>query len=365
MALLTFSLPNPRQKIPEYFRPNIVKLNEITYAIIERKEETTDDPQSELKCGDILIGPRTPVYSRMYSAVNFFKRAHRPVERRVQEKEGMQNYEIIRNVLEELMGGRKNIGLDQLVFEQCHSTILRLPSNFKVRIRKLDSGVINPEYLLPLIDTSSFPLRKLRLRFPGTLDQPIVQSSEKLVIFVTEQYFRDFLVDILNLPNESVIIECSSLNEDSYINIIDYWLDEKRETGKCFIINGSETEMMEAAINLMKKYGGKMVKWNGTEFSSCPNTNYISIPLNDDLVIAIYAVTHESWSHQIVMKTMPIDTFIPAEDFSEVKSLLEIKAPVNPRQNELFVFSVFLLTSAAIAFVFAILFESFTNPTHN
>ncbi|KAF1767358.1 hypothetical protein GCK72_007317 [Caenorhabditis remanei] len=353
-----------------YFRPNVVKLNEITYAIVERNEETTDHPQSELKCGDILIGPRTPVYSRMYPTINFFKQAHRPVERRVQEKEGMQNYEIIRKVLQGLIGERKNIGLDQLVFEQCHSTILRLPSNFKVRIRRLDSGVINPEYLLPLIDFSSFPLKELRLRFPGKLDQPIVQSSEKLVIFVTEQYFSDFSVDILNLPNGSVIIECSSLSEDAYSNIIDYWLDEKRETGKCFMITGGQTKMIETAIDLMKKYDGKMVKWNSTEFSSNPQTNYISIPLNDDLVIAIYAVTHrkDKWnsSHQIVMKTMPINSFIPAEDFSEDKTLIEIKATENPRQNDLFVVSVFLSTAAIVLIAFfAILYKSFTNPTHN
>ncbi|EFO89572.1 hypothetical protein CRE_22646 [Caenorhabditis remanei] len=100
-------------------------------------------------------------------------------------------------------------------------------------------------------------------------------------------------------------------------------------TGKCFIMNGSKTRIMEAASDLMEKYSGKMVKWNGTEFSSNPNANYISIPLNDDLVIAIYAVTHreDKWNprHQIVMKTMPIDAFIPAEDFSEDKTLLEIK----------------------------------------
>ncbi|EFO89536.1 hypothetical protein CRE_22640 [Caenorhabditis remanei] len=266
--------------------PNVVKLNKITYAIVERQERTTDHPDIELKYGDILIGPE-----RKYPVIEFTSGKDTFVERRVREKEGMQNYEIIRKVLQGLMGGRKNIRVDGLVFERCHSTILRLPSDFKVRIRKLYCGDANPKYFLPLIDSSSFPLKDLRLIFPRTLDQSIVQTSEKLVILVDEEYSRDHLDDILKLPNKSVITEFQSLSEEAYNNIIDYWLKNKQMTGKCFIITDNNSNRMKIAIDLMKKYDGKMVKWNGTEFSSNPNTKYISIPLNDDFVIAIYAVS--------------------------------------------------------------------------
>ncbi|EFO89548.1 hypothetical protein CRE_22642 [Caenorhabditis remanei] len=340
------------------FLPNAVKLNKMMYEIDEREEETTNHPDIDSSDGDILIGPGSPVFNRGHPIIQFWNGVNTFVERRVQENDTdeIKYCLVIRTVIQRLMGGRNDVRVDQLVFERCDSTILRLPSNFIVRINKLDSGVINPEYFLPLIDTSSFPLKELRLRFPGTLDQPIVQSSEKLVIFVTEQYFRDFLVDILILPNRIVFIECLSLDEDTCTNIIHYWLSKKQETGKCLMIIGREIKIMENAIDLMKKYNGKMVKWNGTEFSSSPDTNYISIPLNDDLVIAIYAVTHESWSHQIVMKTMPIDTFIPAEDFSEAKTLLEIKALKKSRQNDeamnpsLVVCFVLLLLLLAIVF---------------
>ncbi|EFO89556.1 hypothetical protein CRE_22616 [Caenorhabditis remanei] len=348
-------LKNIERCVPLYlntlhFRPNVVKLNEITYEIEEREEEISNHPDIELNYVDILLGPDSPFYSRMYPLIEFSNEANTFVERRVQENDTdeIKDYVVHRKVIEGLMGGRKNIRVDKLVFEQCHSTILRLPSNFKVRINKLDSGDVNPEYLLPLIDSSSFPLKKLRLIFPETLDQPIVQSSEKLFILVTEDASREYLNDIFELPNRSVITEFTSLNEDTYSNIIDFWLNNKQVTGKCFIINGNKPRMTEAAIDLMKKYNGKMVKWNGTEFRSNSNTNYISIPLNDDFVIGIYAISHESWNHQIVMKPMRIDSFIPAEDFSEVKTLLEMKAPKNPRLIEELAFCVVALISLAI-----------------
>ncbi|EFO99303.1 hypothetical protein CRE_17626 [Caenorhabditis remanei] len=87
--------------------------------------------------------------------------------------------------------------------------------------------------------------------------------------------------------------------------------------------------MMEIAIDLMKKYDGKMIKWDDTELSSNPDTN-ISTLSNDDSVIAIYAVSvrEDNWnlSYQFVMKTISIDSIIPAEDFTEEKTLIEIKA---------------------------------------
>ncbi|EFO89561.1 hypothetical protein CRE_22648 [Caenorhabditis remanei] len=328
-------------------RSNVVELNKMTYEIIERE-----------------------VNSRTYPSIKFSKQVRKSVsigvERRVQDKDGKRNYEIVREFLQGLIRGRKTIRVNQLLSEH-----YQLPSNFKVRINKWDSGVINPEYLLPLIDTSSFPLKELRLRFPGRLDQSIVQSSEKLVILVTEEYSRNHLDYIHKLPNRSVIIECSSLNEDTYSNIIDYWLVKRRETGKCFMINGYKTRMMEIATDLKKKYNGKMVKWNITEFSSSPNTNYISIPLNDDFVIAVYVTTHseDGWdsSHQIVMKTMPNDEFIPAEDFSEDKTLLEIKAPEYPGQSNLFI--VFVLLWILLSFGFfvyvSLFYKSSTKRTHN
>ncbi|KAF1767367.1 hypothetical protein GCK72_007326 [Caenorhabditis remanei] len=325
-----------------YFRTGVVKLNDITYAIVERKEQTTVSPHSELKYGDLLIG--NPVYIRYYPAIRFSKQESllfSPyesvfVERRVQEKEGVQNYEIIRESIQGLMGGRKDVRVYHLLFEHCNSSILRLPSDFKVRIRKLYSGYINPKYFLPLIDSSSFPLKEIYLSLPVQLDQSIVQSSEKLVISVNEEYSRNHLDDIFNLPNQCVILEFLSLSEDGYSHIIDYWLDNKRETIKCFMIKGSKTESMEAAIDLMKKYNGKMVKWNGTEFRSNSNTNYISIPFNDDFVIGIYAVSHRERrisDHQIVMKTMPINSFIPAEEFSNDKTLIEIEHLERKRED--------------------------------
>ena len=105
---------------------------------------------------DFLIGTRNPVYSRMYPTINFFKQGLRHVERRLRTKEGIQNYEIIRDILEGLMGLRKNIRVDQL--ELSHSTILPVPSDFNVKIRNLNCDHVNPKYFLPLIDTSSFPL---------------------------------------------------------------------------------------------------------------------------------------------------------------------------------------------------------------
>ncbi|EFO89545.1 hypothetical protein CRE_22650 [Caenorhabditis remanei] len=336
-----------------YFRPKGVKLNEIFYEIE----------------GDLLIGPRNPVYSRMYPTINFFKQGLRPVERRVQKKEGMQNYEIIRDLLDGLMGLRKNIRVDQL--ELSHSTILPVPSDFNVKIRNLNCDHVNPKYFLPLIDTSSFPLKELILRYPERLDQSIVQSSEKLIIFVDEEYPRNHLDYIHKLPNRSVVTKFISLNKDAYSNIIDYLLDKKQEnTGKCFIIHGNKTKIMQAAIDLMKKYNGKMVKWNGTEFRSNSNTNYISIPLNDDFVIGIYAFTRrydEFLAHRIVMKTMPMDSFIPAEDFSEEKMLIKIKVPEYPGQNDLFiVFVLFLILLAFGFFVyFSLLYKFSTKRTHN
>ncbi|EFO89575.1 hypothetical protein CRE_22641 [Caenorhabditis remanei] len=356
-----------------YFRRGVVKLNDITYAIVERQERTTVSPHSELKFGDLLIGPRNPVYIRYYPAIRsifgnifgfseiirnspilrekksekisdirfsdfFFSEKKSDIRfsdfffrRKFRFSDSPKNFLrpslIIRESIHGLMGGRKTIRVYHLLFEHCNSSILRFPSDFKVRIRKLYSGFINPKYFLPLIDSSSFPLKEIYLSFPEQLDQSIVQSSEKLVISVNEEYSRNHLDDIFNLPNQSVILKFLSLSEDGYSNIIDYWLNNKRDTIKCFMIKGSKTEIMEAAIDLIKKYDGKMVKWNGTEFSSNPNTNYISIPLNDGFVIAIYVVSHKRWNstHQIVMKTMPINSFIPAEEFSNDKTFIEIE----------------------------------------
>ena len=103
-------------------------------------------------------------------------------------------------------------------------------------------------------------------------------------------------------------------------------------------------------------------------FSSNPNTNYISIPLNDDFVIAVYVTTHseDGWdsSHQIVMKTMPNDEFIPAEDFSEDKTLIKIEYP---GQNEFIVFVLLLILLVIFFFVCSLLLKnkSFTKRTHN
>ncbi|KAF1767362.1 hypothetical protein GCK72_007321 [Caenorhabditis remanei] len=139
------------------------------YEIDEREEETTNHPDVELSDGDILIGPGSPVFNRGHPIIQFSNGVNTFVERRVQEND---TYEIkyclvIRKVIQGLMGRRKNIGVDQLMFELGHSTILRLPSDFKVRIQKMDSGYINPEYFLPPVDSSSFPLKELRLRFPN------------------------------------------------------------------------------------------------------------------------------------------------------------------------------------------------------
>ncbi|EFO89541.1 hypothetical protein CRE_22651 [Caenorhabditis remanei] len=302
-----------------------VKLNKIEYEINEDEELTTDDPRSELVLGDILMGSETPEWNRNYLVMQFCNEMGMTAERRLPTKysDPMKIHLATRKMLAKILGRRKVILVDKFEIAVYFSTILRLPVGFQARIKKLYCGNIDIKQCLPLIDPASYPLEELDIRNLTTLDIPIIQTCEKLLITECGDIPENLLNNLLRLSHKNAKVWFWNFHADTFHSVIQHWM-ANGEGNAVHYEMGSENKSSRFLEEIKQRYNGKTMKFATCAIDDKPAFNFVSIPLNDISHIVVYPKNLElPYDYQsIVMKVMPIGTFASGEHTSNSISVV-------------------------------------------
>ncbi|KAF1767370.1 hypothetical protein GCK72_007329 [Caenorhabditis remanei] len=288
-----------------------VKLNKIEYKIIEDQEQTTDDPRSELVLGDILLGSETPPeWTRVYLLMQFCNQIRLIAERRLPAKYPMK-IQAARKMFDEIFGRRRVILVDKLIVAVYAPTILRLPVGFQARINKLDCGGIDVKQCLPLIDPASYPLEKLEIRKPITLDLPIIQTCEELLIIERSDIPENRLNNLLRLSHKNARVMFGYFHTETFHSVIQHWMANGQGNAVCYEmedVSGRETSRFLEEV--IQRYDGKTMMFARTAADAKNVFDFVSIPLNDNSHIVVYPENLEFPynDHRVVMKIMPIGT---------------------------------------------------------
>ncbi|EFP03479.1 hypothetical protein CRE_09518 [Caenorhabditis remanei] len=198
---------------------------------------------------------------------------------------------VIRQLLESLFVGRRVIIVEKLVtgWLQPESQILK----FKFNILELESDEYDSKDFVPLIDPTSFPLKKLTQKaFSFSfLKHPEVRTANHLVI--RNFYPNSFdAINILKSLNCKYIEIKDILFDENYVLVtFQMLLENHRDVETCYMIDLFKFTS-EYTRNLMERikerFKGRDVGFMDAGKRSTLTSHYFSIPINSRTELAVY-----------------------------------------------------------------------------
>ena len=153
--------------------------------------------------------------------------------------------------------------MDKLEMAVYAPTILRLPVGFQARINKLDCGGIDVKHCLPLIDPASYPLEKLEIRNPITLDLPIIQTCEELLITERGDIPENRLNNLLRLSHKNARVMFGYFHTETFHSIIQHCMANGQGNAVCYEMD-SGREKSRFLEEVIQRYDGKTMMFART-----------------------------------------------------------------------------------------------------
>ncbi|EFO96373.1 hypothetical protein CRE_14682 [Caenorhabditis remanei] len=276
-------------------------LNNICIVIFPTTEEITEDDaryqnrpaEDRMQPGFIRSGHSDSVWHRKFNEVVFMRNGVRIASRPLPEN--VKDYIALEKLNQIMLGGRKDIQVNILEFSVYYSrVILRLPEGLNFRIRGLSTNREDFKYYLPLIDSSSFPLKKLKIPFLGSeaFEHPIVQNSDCLTIDelsrLKEPISRN---DIRKITNNTVVIQHSKIREEGVKTLIRDWLSGEKSIGTTLMLEKSFMPINQAILMSIKEtYEEFEDDLENVEENFLPNCPCFCIPINNSSNLLVYGV---------------------------------------------------------------------------
>ncbi|KAF1767745.1 hypothetical protein GCK72_007704 [Caenorhabditis remanei] len=291
-------------------------LNNISMVIIPTTEQIPEnDPRYEsrpaevrMQLGFIRSGHSDSVWHRKFKEVVFFRNRERIASRPIPEN--VKDYIALEKLNQIMLGGRKDIRVNTLELQTYGSrVILRLPEGLNLRINGLDTNTVDFKYYLPLIDASSFPLKKLKIPFLGSeaFEHPIVQNSDCLTI--NELLLINDTIplnDIRKLTNKTVVIQHSKMRIEEMMTLIRNWLSGEKSIGTTLMLEKYFVPINQAIFRSIKEtYEEFEDDLENVEENFLPNCPRFCIPINNMSNLLVYGV-----DRGIVNNNRPASAFV-------------------------------------------------------
>ncbi|KAF1767292.1 hypothetical protein GCK72_007251 [Caenorhabditis remanei] len=194
---------------------------------------------------------------------------------------------VIRQLLESLFVGRRVIIVEKLVTGWVQPQSKKLESKFNVL--EIESGGYDLKDFVPLINPTSFPLKKLtQKRFSYRfLEQPEVRTANHLVI-------NDFYPGSSNVVNILKSLNCKCIeikdllfNKNYILDIIQMILENHQDVGTCYMIDTNKytRNLME---KIKERFKGRDVDFIDADKRSTLTSQYVSIPIDSRTELAVY-----------------------------------------------------------------------------
>ncbi|KAF1767746.1 hypothetical protein GCK72_007705 [Caenorhabditis remanei] len=277
-------------------------LNKISIEIhIATEQITENDPRYEsrpdevrMQPGFIRSGHSDSVWHRRFCEVVFSRNRERIASRPLPEN--VKDYIALEKLNHIMLGGRKDIRVNMLEFNVYYSrAILRLPEGLNFRIKELNTNREDFKYYLPLIDVSSFPLKKLQIPFCGSeiFEHQIVQNSDFLAINEMSLRLNETipLNDIRKLTNKTVLIQYSKISKEGVMTLMRNWLSGEKSIGTTLMLEKSFMPINQAILRSIKEtYEEFEDNLENVEENFLPNCPRFCIPINDSSNLLVYGV---------------------------------------------------------------------------
>ncbi|KAF1767749.1 hypothetical protein GCK72_007708 [Caenorhabditis remanei] len=281
---------------------NSLALNKISIEIhIATEQIPENDPRYEsrpdevrMQPGFIRSGHSDSVWHRRFCEVVFSRNRERIASRPLPEN--VKDYIALEKLNHIMLGGRKDIRVNMLEFNVYYSrAILRLPEGLNFRIKELNTNREDFKYYLPLIDVSSFPLKKLQIPFLGSeiFEHQIVQNSDFLAINEMSLRLNETipLNDIRKLTNKTVVIQHSKIREEGVMTLIRDWLSGEKSIGTTVIMEKPFVMTDQAILRSIKETFEEFEDdLKNVEENFLPNCPRFCIPINDSSNLLVYGV---------------------------------------------------------------------------
>ncbi|KAF1767747.1 hypothetical protein GCK72_007706 [Caenorhabditis remanei] len=316
------ALQNAEKSIPcnlDYVQiaSDALTLNNISMVIIPATEQIPeDDPryasrpdEVETQPGFIRSGHSASVWHRRFKEVVFFRNGEQIASRPLAEN--VKDYIALEKLNRIMLGGRKDIRVNMLEFNVFYSRAnLRLLEGLNFRIRGLNTNKEDFKYYLPLIDVSSFPLKKLKIPFLGSqiFEHPIVQLAGCLTIDEFTLFNESIpLNDINKLTNKTVVIQHSRMRKEDIITLIRNWLSGEKSIGTTLIMEKTFVMTHQEILRSIKEtYEEFEDDLKNVEENFLPNCPRFCIPINNSSNLLVYGVDKGIVNHF----NCPISAFV-------------------------------------------------------
>ncbi|EFO96165.1 hypothetical protein CRE_14681 [Caenorhabditis remanei] len=191
-----------------------------------------------------------------------------------------------------------------------------IPENVKdyIALEKLNQIITNREdfkYYLPLIDSSSFPLKKLKIPFLGSeiFEHPIVQNSDCLTIDELSLINDTIpLNDIRNLTNKTVVIQHSKMRIEEMMTLIRDWLRGEKSIGTTLMLEKSFMPINQAIFRSIKEtfkeFENDLEHVEENFLLNCPR---FCIPINNMSNLLVYGISRGIVNNNI---NWPVSAFV-------------------------------------------------------
>ncbi|EGT37404.1 hypothetical protein CAEBREN_07767 [Caenorhabditis brenneri] len=139
-----------------------------------------------------------------------------------------------------------------------NNMVIRLPLGVQFHIEKLHLVGNWSDEIIPIIQSSSFPLKHLQIHNLSLADisNPIVNCAELLTISTFDEC-------IALLPNQRVRVQNSSPRPtpENFISYIEKWIEKKRSIGTCheFIFDSYRENLVRSVMEaIFDRFGGEL-----------------------------------------------------------------------------------------------------------
>ncbi|KAF1768071.1 hypothetical protein GCK72_008032 [Caenorhabditis remanei] len=179
----------------------------------------------------------------------------------------------MKKLLDSYLGIRSKIYVNCLLFVSAIPEFV--PPNILLQINEFRCSVCYSEHLLPIIDPSSFPLKKLRTTIdkPDHLNHPVLTSAKELIVL----HGFDGLTQLINQnnTNKHVAFEINTFRPEDLLVLIKNWMENGKEIGTAFKFHdyGNNQRTMHFLLEDLKEFKNE-------RFNSSLNCPRLIIPIN-------------------------------------------------------------------------------------
>ncbi|KAF1767298.1 hypothetical protein GCK72_007257 [Caenorhabditis remanei] len=197
-----------------------------------------------------------------------------------------------KRLLESLFVGRRVIIVEKLVTGRLLPLSKKL--ELKFNILEIESDGYDLKGFVPLIDPTSFPLKKFTQKpsLYTLFEHPEVRTASHLVI-------KEFFPNLSNAVNILKSLNCKYIeikdhlfNQNYILDTIQMMLENHRDVETCYMIDTiiytSEYTRRNLMERIKERFNGRYVDFINADKRSTLTSQYVSIPIDSRTELAVY-----------------------------------------------------------------------------